>query len=109
MTTAIQENLDSLLRTLFEAVRASNSLNMDYNENAKVVEQYQIILESIDNLPGLNRSVAEQENEIEELTAKIGHAKEDIKDLEKTLIDADNRCTQELEFILGTISPNVRK
>lgn len=99
---AIQDRVESLTASLFEAVRNYGEKNPDTREKmtASIKNEYKAAIHEIDNLCGADRSLAEQESELNELSAKHFQLKTNILQLQEKLRTLNDTCSGELAVIL---------
>ena len=115
-----QDKIDKLVLTVFEAVighkslilKQSNDNNNDnnitidvnkdlVNHHSKcIVEAYKETLKSIDNLPGINKTVHEQEQELALLSQQYTNTKNNVIQLEKDLKQMHTNINNELNELL---------
>lgn len=99
----IQDRIESLTVSLFEAVRNYGDKNPDTKEKmtASIKNEYKAAIREIDNLCGADRSLAEQESELNELSATHSQLKTNILLLQEKLHSLNDASSSELASILN--------
>lgn len=92
----IQDQVDKLVLSVFEAMRAGPAGNDASLVADGVMHQYRTALFSIDNLIGINRSEADQKMELEKLSCDYEASKSAVLNLEKELLDLSALVDDEL-------------
>lgn len=100
---AIQDRIESLTESLFEAVRNYGEQNPGTKEkmSASIKTEYKTAIHEIDNLCGADRSLAEQESELNELSAIHSQLKSNILNLQEKLLTLNVASSSELSSILN--------
>jgi uncharacterized coiled-coil protein SlyX len=99
----IQDKIESMTEALFEAVRShadknpANRMNMQ----SAVKNEFKAAITAIDNLAGADRTASEQEDELNELSAKNTALQAEVALLQEQLQNLDTACTEELSEILN--------
>lgn len=99
----IQDGIESLTAALFEAVRNYGDKNPSTREalTASIKNEYKASISAIEKLSGADRSAAEQENEINELSVRHSALKAEVLQLQEHLNNLNDTCNSELEGILN--------
>ena len=116
----VQDKVDKLVLTVFEAVIGHKSLiikqnNDNDNDNNTIIdvnkdlvdhhskciiEAYKESLNSIDNLPGINKTPNQQEEELALLSQQYSHSKNNVIQLENELKQLHANINNELNELL---------
>lgn len=116
----VQDKVDKLVLTVFEAVIGHKSLiikqnNNNDNDNSTIIdvnkdlvdhhskciiEAYKESLNSIDNLPGINKTPNQQEEELALLSQQYSHSKNNVIQLENELKQLHANINNELNELL---------
>jgi prefoldin subunit 5 len=99
----IQDRIESMTEALFEAVRSHADKNPEnrMNMQSAVKNEFKAAITAIDNLAGADRTASEQEDELNELSAKNTALQAEVALLQEQLQNLDTACTEELSEILN--------
>jgi hypothetical protein len=100
---AIQDRIESLTVSLFEAVRNYGDKDPQSREAmaTAIKNEYKAAVTKIETLSGADRSAAEQEFELNELSATHAQLKTEILELQEKLHVLNDSCSSELDNILN--------
>jgi hypothetical protein len=116
----VQDKVDKLVLTVFEAVLGHKALILksDDNDNPNkdlidhhskcIIQAYKDTLNSIDNLPGINKTRLQQEQELLSLSQQYINIKNDVTILENNVNSLHNNINNELQSLLDDDCINLK-
>lgn len=105
----LQDDIDNLFLKIFNSIRSHDGSVPQDESIALAIEQYGVTLSTIDNLVGSDRSVQDQESEIQQLLDERAQLIASIQSLESSLKEIDEKCDKELCCILNSSCTDVKQ
>ena len=93
--------MDKLVLNIFEAARGHSDLSSGPERSKVLIGVYKESVHTINRLVGINKTKAQQELYLAELSAEYGSLKTDVLLLEAELKEVVERTDLELDTILG--------
>lgn len=95
----LQDELDKLVLTVFEAMRGVSSKSDPEQESLNIIKAYDSTVESIENLIGINNSAAEQTSLLAELSQEFTETRDRISCIEKEIFALQHEIDLKLEKV----------
>eukprot|EP01039_Chlorochromonas_danica_P002150 gene2150-2345_t len=101
----LQNKIDSLILSLFEAMRSPPEQTNVNQQTQAFVEKYYETVETIDNLVGIDRDRSGLQEEVEEVSGRFASCQARVMELQSALLATSQAVEEELNQVINSEQP----